>query len=64
MKVCNAWKAGKDGKWYYLGPDGKMLRDTWLLLGKELYRLNGDGSTFEGRVTLTTNKRGALVIEN
>ena len=48
MKVCNAWKAGKDGKWYYLGPDGKMLRDTWLLLGQELYRLDPDGSMFQG----------------
>ena len=64
MKVCNAWKAGKDGRWYYLGPDGKMLKDTWLPLGQELYRLNPDGSTFEGRLALNTNKRGALVIEN
>lgn len=62
--LSNAWKTGKDGKWYYLGKDGKMLRDTWLLLGKELYRLNPDGSTFEGRLALNTNKRGALVIGN
>lgn len=64
IMVSNTWKTGADGKWYYLGTDGKMLKDTWLLLGNELYRLNEDGSTFEGRLALNTNKRGALVVEN
>lgn len=61
MMVSNVWKAGKDGKWYYLGSDGKMLKDTWLLLDQELFRLNPDGSMFEGRLTLQTDSRGALV---
>ncbi|MGI5945763.1 MAG: CHAP domain-containing protein, partial [Lachnospiraceae bacterium] len=61
LMVHDTWKTGKDGRWYYLGPDGKMLKDTWLLLGKELYRLNKDGSMFEGTMTLQTDSRGALV---
>lgn len=64
MMVSKTWKTGADGRWYYLGSDGKMLKDSWLLLGNELYRLNEDGSTFEGRLALNTNKRGALVVEN
>lgn len=62
MMVHDTWKTGKDGKWYYLGPDGKMLRDTWLLLGQELFRLNPDGSMFEGQMDLKTDNRGALAI--
>ncbi|MGI5948599.1 MAG: hypothetical protein ACOX8K_14580, partial [Lachnospiraceae bacterium] len=61
LMVHDTWKTGKDGRWYYLGPDGKMLKDTWLLLGKELYRLNKDGSMFEGTMTLQTDSRGVLV---
>lgn len=64
MMVSNTWKTGKDGRWYYLGADGKMLKDTWLLLGNELYRLNSDGSMFEGTMTLQTDNRGALVVKN
>lgn len=64
MMVHDTWKTGKDGKWYYLGPDGKMLRDTWLLLGQELYRLNPDGSMFEGQMDLKTDNRGALIVKN
>ena len=59
--VSDTWKTGKDGRWYYLGPDGKMMKDTWLLLGRELYRLNPDGSMFEGTMTLKADGRGALV---
>lgn len=61
--ISNAWKTGKDGRWYYLGQDGKMLKDTWLLLGQELFRLNPDGSMFEGQMVLQTDGRGALEIE-
>ena len=60
MMVYDVWKTGKDGRWYYLGTDGKMLTDTWLLLSKELYRLNEDGSLFEGTMTLQTDSRGTL----
>ena len=64
MMVYDTWKTGKDGRWYYLGTDGKMLKDTWVLLGQELYRLNPDGSMFEGQMVLKTDNRGALVVEN
>ena len=59
--ISNAWKTGKDGRWYYLGQDGKMLKDTWVIWKGELYRLNPDGSMFEGTMTLKTDGRGALV---
>ncbi len=64
MMVSNTWKTGKDGRWYYLGEDGKMLKDTWLMLDNELYRLNSDGSMFEGTLTLQTDSRGELEIKN
>ena len=64
MMVRNTWKTGKDGRWYYLGEDGKMLKDTWLTLDNELYRLNPDGSMFEGTLTLQTDSRGELEIKN
>ena len=62
MMVSDTWKTGKDGRWYYLGPDGKMMKNTWVIWKNELYRLKEDGSMFEGTMTLKTDDRGALVI--
>lgn len=64
MMVSNTWKTDSTGKWYYLGEDGAMKKDTWVVWKKELYRLKEDGSMFEGRLALNTNKRGALEVEN
>ena len=61
MMVSNTWKTDSTGKWYYLGEDGKMLTDTWVVWKNELYRLNEDGSMFEGQMVLQTDGKGALV---
>lgn len=58
--VCETWKTGADGTWYYLGPDGRMQKDTWVLDQGRLYRLNKDGSMFQGEVYLKTDYTGAF----
>ncbi len=60
MMVRETWKTGSDGKWYYLGRCGKMLKNTWVVWKNELYRLNEDGSMFEGEIHLQTDSKGAL----
>mgnify|MGYP002510705836 CR=1 FL=1 len=60
MMVRETWKTGSDGKWYYLGKCGKMLKNTWVVWKNELYRLNEDGSMFEGEMHLRTDSKGAL----
>ena len=64
MMVSNTWKTDSTGKWYYLGENGAMKKDTWVVWKNELYRLNEDGSMFEGQMVLKTDNRGALVVEN
>lgn len=58
--VCDAWKTGRDGNWYYLGPDGRMLRDSWVIWKGELYRVTEDGSMFDGEMHLRTDDQGTL----
>ena len=60
MMVRETWKTGSDGKWYYLGRCGKMLKNTWVVWKNELYRINEDGSMFEGEIHLQTDSKGAL----
>ena len=62
IMVCNTWKKAADGKWYYLGADGKMKRNSWVLWKEELYRLNEDGSVFEGKLDMETDEDGRLHI--
>lgn len=54
-----------DGKknWYYFGSDGYMLSSQVLILGKEAFVLGPDGAMMDGKITLCTNDRGALVFE-
>ena len=30
MMVSNTWKTDSTGKWYYLGENGAMKKDTWV----------------------------------
>lgn len=60
LMVHDTWKTDSKGVWYYLGSDGAMERDTWVIWKQELYRLNPDGSLFEGALELVTDEKGAL----
>ena len=61
MMVSNTWKTDSTGKWYYLGENGAMKKDTWVVWKKELYRLKEDGSMFEGSIYLMSDIKGALI---
>ena len=54
------WEGSK--KWYFFDKDGYMMSNCVLVRGTEAFVLGPDGAMKEGPVTLTTNKRGALVI--
>lgn len=58
--VSDTWKTGSDGRWYYLKPDGAMAQNQWVIWKDELYRVNEDGSLFEGEICLATNDEGAF----
>ena len=64
MMVSNTWKTGSDGKWYYLKPDGAMARNSWVVWKDDLYRVNADGSMFEGKICLETDDEGAMCIQS
>lgn len=55
------WEGKKN--WYYFGSDGYMLSSQVLILGKEAFVLGPDGAMMDGKITLCTNDRGALVFE-
>lgn len=65
-----SWPAGEwaylewEGKknWYYFDQDGYMKSSCVLIIGSEAFALGQDGAMMEGKITLTTNERGALVI--
>lgn len=40
--VTTFWRL-RDGKWYYYDPDGRMVRDGWVLYREQWYRLGADG---------------------
>lgn len=61
MMIQDDWKTGSDGKWYYLGSDGAMVKNQWVVWKGELYRLTEDGSMFQGKLCLQTDKKGALL---
>ena len=61
MMVSNTWKTDSAGKWYYLGENGAMKADTWVVWKNELYRLEKDGSMFEGAIYLQSDEKGALI---
>lgn len=63
MMVQDTWKTGGDGKWYYLGPSGAMAKDQWVVWKKALYRLNENGTMFEGKIYLETDDQGALIVK-
>jgi len=60
LMVADTWKTGADGRWYYLKPDGAMARSQWIVWKDELYRVEDDGSMFEGELCLATDDTGAL----
>gem|GEM_PF-3625522 len=55
-------KTGTDGKWYYLNDKGSMAKNQWIIWKEELYRVTEDGSMFEGKMSLSTDEKGALHI--
>ncbi len=61
MMIQDDWKTGSDGKWYYLGSDGAMVKNQWVVWKGDLYRLTEDGSMFQGKLCLQTDKKGALL---
>ncbi len=60
--VKDTWKTGSDGKWYYLKDNGTMAKNQWIIWKEELYRVTEDGSMFEGKMSLSTDEKGALHI--
>ena len=60
MMVSNTWKTGEDGKWYFLGADGAMVKNQWILWKGDLYRVTEDGSMFRGAMKLQTDEDGVL----
>ena len=61
MMVTEAWKTASDGRWYYLGADGKMVKHCVLGIGSEAFAFGADGAMQEGILSLQTNERGALI---
>lgn len=41
--VTNEWVKGATNNWYYMGSDGKMVRDTVMEIGLNKYSFAGDG---------------------
>lgn len=61
MMVHDTWKAGNDGKWYFLNPDGTMAWNQWAVWKGNLYWLTKDGSMFEGEMCMSTDENGAFI---
>ena len=59
--VSNDWKLD-NGKWYYLGADGAMVKSCVIQIKNEIYVFGVDGVMLEGEIKLKTNSRGALVV--
>lgn len=60
--VEDAWKKGKDDKWYYLGDDCAMVSGCVLTIGKEIFAFDQSGRLMTGEIRLKTNDRGALQV--
>jgi N-acetylmuramoyl-L-alanine amidase len=39
-----------------------MAKNQWIIWKEELYRVTEDGSMFEGKMSLSTDEKGALHI--
>lgn len=58
MMVCNVWYQYKD-HWYYLDPDGVMVKGQQTIDGK-WYIMDDGGRMITDKVTLTSDQDGTL----
>lgn len=60
--VMESWKKGREDKWYYLGADCIMLTSCIRAIKNEIYVFGSDGAILTGEIKLTTDQRGALML--
>jgi 2',3'-cyclic-nucleotide 2'-phosphodiesterase/3'-nucleotidase/5'-nucleotidase len=67
--VKNNWAKDSKGKWFYLGENGAMVTDKWVLWKNEWYYMGKTGEMSTGLITVAGKKyflqdNGVLLITN